>query len=73
MSIVCGHAAECGDAVLLHILRNDSLFKDEVGQLFLGVEGAKAHASVIARELAEDTGWEGFSILRDRYPCARRQ
>jgi hypothetical protein len=46
-----------------HILRNDSIFKDEAGQIFSGVEGAKAHASVIARELAEDTGWEGFSVL----------
>ena len=46
-----------------HILRNDSIFKDEVGQIFSAVEDAKAQALVVARELAQDTGWEGFAVL----------
>jgi hypothetical protein len=30
---------------------------------FSAVEEARAHASVVAGELAQDTGWEGFSVL----------
>jgi predicted DNA-binding transcriptional regulator len=35
---------------------------DGLGKLFRTREEALAHASVLARELAKDKGWVGFTI-----------
>jgi hypothetical protein len=42
---------------------NDQVGKDEVGYRFSDPEDAKAHAAVVARELAEDDDWDGYRVL----------
>ena len=42
---------------------NGSRYPDETGLIFSSPDDAMAHAFVIARELAQDSGWHGFSIL----------
>jgi CRP/FNR family cyclic AMP-dependent transcriptional regulator len=46
-----------------HVTGDASRLQDEVGRSCSGAEDAKAHAAVVADELAEDAGWEGFSVL----------
>ena len=46
-----------------HVAGDASRLQDEVGRSCSGVKDAKAHAAVVASELAEDAGWEGFSVL----------
>ncbi len=41
---------------------NGRQYRDGVGKLFRTREKAIAHASVLARELAKDKGWVGFTI-----------
>ena len=46
-----------------HVMSNHTTYKDEVGRSFSNVEIAKAHATVIARELAiEAEDYVGFSV-----------
>jgi hypothetical protein len=40
-----------------------SRYSDEAGSVFLTADEAAAHASVLARELAQDDSWHGSSIL----------
>jgi hypothetical protein len=42
---------------------NGSRYPDETGSVFSTPEDAAAHASVLARELAQDDSWHGSSIL----------
>jgi hypothetical protein len=42
---------------------NCSRYPDETGSVFSTAEDAKAHALVLARELATDEGWNGSFIL----------
>jgi hypothetical protein len=42
---------------------NGRRYPDETGSVFSTRDDATAHAFVLARELAEDGGWLGFSIL----------
>jgi hypothetical protein len=44
-------------------VRNSDTFKDEVGRRFSNREHAKAHAAVIANELAEDDDWHGYAVV----------
>jgi hypothetical protein len=46
-----------------HIVGDNERYDDEVGQHWPGIEAASARAAVVAGELAQDTGWSGFSIL----------
>jgi hypothetical protein len=48
---------------LFHVMGDGRVYRDEVGRWFDGVEDAKEHAVVIARELAMDseTYW-GFAV-----------
>ena len=36
---------------------------DPIGQQFPNPENAKAHASRIAREIAQDEDWDGYSVV----------
>jgi hypothetical protein len=46
-----------------HVMSDATAYKDEVGRSFSDVEIAKAHAIVIARELAiEAENYVGFSV-----------
>jgi hypothetical protein len=38
-------------------------YRDEVGRRFPSVEDAKAHAAVVADELAQDANGEGYSVI----------
>ena len=42
---------------------NGSRYPDETGSVFSTADDATAHAIVVAQELAQDSGWHGFSIL----------
>jgi hypothetical protein len=44
-------------------VENGSRYPDETGSVFSTPEDATAHAVVVARELAQDGSWHGFSIL----------
>jgi hypothetical protein len=44
-------------------VENGSRYPDETGSAFSTPEDATAHAVIIARELAQDGSWHGFSIL----------
>ena len=44
-------------------VENGSRYPDETGSAFSTPEEATAHAVIIARELAQDGSWHGFSIL----------
>jgi hypothetical protein len=46
-----------------NVSNDDSIFKDEVGLTFSSPDDAKAHAAVIASELAEDDDWEDHSVV----------
>ena len=46
-----------------HIIANNERYDDEVGQHCSGIEAATARAAVVADELAQDTGWAGFSVM----------
>ena len=37
--------------------------KDPIGQQFSDPERAKAHATRIAREIAQDDDWDGYSVV----------
>ena len=37
--------------------------KDPVGQAFSRPKDAKAHAARIAREIAQDDGWDGYAVV----------
>jgi hypothetical protein len=60
---VLGTTTPLKHAALFFHVSNSDTFKDEVGRLFSGPEEAKAHAAVVARELAEDDGWAGYSVV----------
>ena len=46
-----------------HVMSEHTTYKDEVGRSFSNVEIAKAHATVIARELAiEAEDYVGYSV-----------
>ena len=46
-----------------HVMSDHTAYKDEVGRSFSNVEIAKAHATVIARELAiEAEDYVGYSV-----------
>ena len=38
-------------------------YRDEVGRRFSDPEDAKAHAAVVARELAQDQNGEAYSVI----------
>lgn len=42
---------------------NCDTYKDEVGRRFSGPDDAKAHAAVVARELAQDDDWNDYSVV----------
>jgi hypothetical protein len=44
-------------------IANGKTFKDDVGELFLGIAEAMAHAADIAKALGEDAGWRGCSVV----------
>ena len=46
-----------------HVTGDSSRLQDEVGRTCSGAEHAKAHAAVVADELAQGAGWKGFSVL----------
>jgi len=45
-----------------HVMSGDKAYKDEVGRDFASAGGARAHAGVVASELAEED-WSGFSVV----------
>ena len=46
-----------------HVSDSDT-FKDVVGRRFSDPEDAKAHAAVVAKELAQDNiNWRGYSVV----------
>jgi hypothetical protein len=51
-----------GSRFYFHI-GNGTRYPDETGSIFSTPEDAAAHASVLARELAEDGSWHGYAIL----------
>jgi len=44
-------------------IANGKAFKDDLGELFLGITEAMAHAADIAKALGEDAGWRGCSVI----------
>ena len=44
-------------------IANGKAFKDDLGELFLGITEAMAHAADIAKALGEDAGWRGCSVV----------
>jgi hypothetical protein len=44
-------------------IANGKTFKDDLGELFLGVAEAMAHATDIAKVLGEDAGWRDCSVV----------
>jgi hypothetical protein len=44
-------------------LGNWDFYRDEVGRRFSDPEDAKAHAVVVARELGQDSDWEGYAVV----------
>jgi hypothetical protein len=51
-----------------HVMSDHTAYRDEVGRSFSNVEIAKAHATVIARELAiEAEDYVGFSVYVTDY------
>jgi hypothetical protein len=44
-------------------LRNGQRYPDESGKVFSSTEAAIAHAALVASELTQDEGWEGFEIV----------
>jgi hypothetical protein len=44
-------------------IANGKTFKDDLGELFLGIAEAIAHAEDIAKALGEDAGWRGCSVV----------
>jgi hypothetical protein len=48
---------------LFHVMGDGRVYRDEVGQRFNGLEDAKQHAGVIARELAMGgEAYRGFAV-----------
>jgi hypothetical protein len=45
-----------------HIVHSITTYKDADGRRFASNEHAKAHGTLLARELAGDGGWEGWSL-----------
>jgi hypothetical protein len=43
-------------------IRNGCRYPDETGLVFPSSDEAIAHASVVAAELAQDEGWDGFQL-----------
>jgi uncharacterized protein DUF6894 len=41
----------------------DEAGKDPIGQQFSNPENAEAHATRIAREIAQDDDWDGYSVV----------
>jgi len=46
-------------------IANGKTFKDDLGELFLGIAEAMAHAADIAKALGEDPGWRGCSVVAE--------
>jgi hypothetical protein len=44
-------------------IANGKTFKDDLGEQFLGVAEAMAHATDIAKALGEDAGWRDCSVV----------
>ena len=44
-------------------LTNGKTFKDDLGELLLGIAEAMAHAADIAKDLGEDAGWHSYSVV----------
>ena len=44
-------------------IANGKTVKDDIGELFLGIGEAMAHAADIANVLVEDAGWRGCSVI----------
>jgi hypothetical protein len=44
-------------------IANSKTFKDDLGEQFLGVAEAMAHATDIAKALGEDAGWRDCSVV----------
>jgi hypothetical protein len=44
-------------------IANGKTVKDDLGELFLGIAEAMAHAADIANVLGEDAGWRGSSVI----------
>jgi hypothetical protein len=42
---------------------NGSRYPDEMGSVFSSFDEAAAHAFAIARELAQDASWHGYSVF----------
>ena len=43
-------------------IANGKTFKDDLGELFVGIAEAMAHATDIAKALGGDAGWRGCSV-----------
>jgi uncharacterized protein DUF6894 len=44
-------------------IANGKTFRDDLGELFLGIAEAMVHATDIAEALGEDAGWRGCSVV----------
>lgn len=42
---------------------NGSTFKDEVGEVYPGLDAASAHAAKIASDLSKDGDYKGFAVV----------
>jgi hypothetical protein len=60
---VCKKIAVLNVRYFVHIASGGRVFRDEAGRNFSAVDDVLVHAAVVARELADDAGWEGFSVL----------
>jgi hypothetical protein len=62
------------DRYYFHITDGERTFADEVGRTFATPAAAEGHAAIIATELANDEGSEGFSVVvknQDGHEVAR--